>query len=144
MYTSFSSFIDISTLYKSVNMFFVFGFQLTWSAITTLESTQRFLTCESTLKSTSDSADQSMETVFVCLCHRLVYLRNDFSKQFVQIVLHRKRSFEILAVVNISYSYGFWSENIRFEIFKKLLILKNSGVDLHYMNTKTCKFQFFM
>lgn len=45
-YTSFSSFIDISTLSKNVNnvdMFKFFGFQLTWSAIITLVTTRRFV-----------------------------------------------------------------------------------------------------
>lgn len=136
MYTSFSSFIDISTLYKSVNIFSFLVFNWLGQQLSHLRARSVFLSCESTLKSTSDSVDKSMETLFLCLCHRFVYLLNDFSEQFVQIVLHRKRSFEILAVVNISYSYGFWRVNIYDLKFKKMLIKKKLGRNLHNMNTK--------
>lgn len=90
-------------------------FKVFWFSIDLSHSWPRgvLLSSESTLDPTSDSADQSMETFILRLCHRIVYLIHNFPKQFVQIVLHCKRSFEILAVVNISYSYSFWKENIR-------------------------------
>lgn len=113
LYISFSSFIDISTLSKNVNN--VVMFKVFWFSIDLSHSWPRgvLLSSESTLDPTSDSADQSMKTFILRLCHRIVYLIHNFPKQFVQIVLHCKRSFEILAVVNISYSYSFWKENIR-------------------------------
>lgn len=142
MYTSFSSFIDISTLYKSVNIFSFLVFNWRGQQLSHLRarSVSYLVKARWSLRRTAltnpwkhcfcVSATDSSTCLMISLnsSSKLYFIVREVSKYW-QLWISATRMASEGEIYDLN--------------FKKMLIKKKLGRNLHYMNTKTCKFSFF-